>query len=189
MKKSLLLLAVVLGHTGCAPPGTDTLPEAVRAVATRAASSTPDRLLVVDGTFGDTAMSFATRQALVTAGVVVEDRPRRCRQRDRSPRVRVRNRGCGRMATPDGSQRRRDFLRDRCARSRGARRVAGHLRRCAVRGDGLDGVVSRTATQAVPQQRDPPPPAGRASRCRSRRHRTERGESLRRAWPAGDRRR
>lgn len=75
MKKSLLLLAVVLGHTGCAPPGTDTLPEAVRAVATRAASSTPDRLLVVDGTFGDTAMSFATRQALVTAGVVVEDRP------------------------------------------------------------------------------------------------------------------
>ncbi|HEU5210714.1 MAG TPA: hypothetical protein VFU06_15070 [Longimicrobiales bacterium] len=75
MTKRILLLGAVLTLPGCAPAEMDMLPEAVRAVATRAASSTPDRLLVVAGTFGDTAMTFATRQALVTAGVVVQDSP------------------------------------------------------------------------------------------------------------------
>jgi hypothetical protein len=67
------LLALALG--GCAPGGADMLPEAVRAVASRAASSTTDRLLVVAATFGDTTMSFATRQALVTAGIIVQEAP------------------------------------------------------------------------------------------------------------------
>lgn len=73
MKNLIHLLCPALLLAGCAPPGTDALPEAVRSVATRAASSTTDRLLVVAETFGDTAMSFATRQALITAGVVVQD--------------------------------------------------------------------------------------------------------------------
>lgn len=75
MAKLLFAITLALGLAACAPAETDMLPEAVRAVATRAASSTPDRLLVVAGTFGDTAMTFATRQALVTAGIVVADAP------------------------------------------------------------------------------------------------------------------
>lgn len=75
MRKPILVLGAALGLAGCAPAETDMLPEAVRTVATRAASSTPDRLLVVAGTFGDTAMTFATRQALITAGVVVQESP------------------------------------------------------------------------------------------------------------------
>ncbi len=75
MGKSLFAITLALGLAACAPAETDMLPEAVRAVATRAASNTPDRLLVVAGTFGDTAMTFATRQALVTAGIVVADSP------------------------------------------------------------------------------------------------------------------
>jgi len=73
MKRLIRLLCLAPLIAGCAPAGSDTLPEAVRSIATRAASSTTDRLLVVAGTFGDTAMSFATRQALITAGVVVQD--------------------------------------------------------------------------------------------------------------------
>ncbi len=73
MSKFIRLLSLALPLAGCAPAATDTLPQAVRAVASRAASSTTERLLVVLDTFGDTAMTFATRQALVTAGVVVQD--------------------------------------------------------------------------------------------------------------------
>ncbi len=62
-----LLLACRPTTDGALPP------EVARAVAARAAAGTPDRILVVLDAVGDTTMSFATRQGLVTAGFVVQD--------------------------------------------------------------------------------------------------------------------
>lgn len=69
---SLGILALLLGACTSATDGA-LPPEVARAVAGRVAAGTPDRMLVVLDAVGDTTMSFATRQGLVTAGFVVQD--------------------------------------------------------------------------------------------------------------------
>lgn len=65
-------LALVLG--ACAPAEREALPpDIARTVAARVASNTPHHVLVVLGALGDSAMSFATRQALTTGGFVLAD--------------------------------------------------------------------------------------------------------------------